>query len=118
MPPSLAARDVDRLPRHPLGGAGAEEEGRGTEILRRAAKAFKEEDEGEARALMVEYKDDISVHCRRLEEQLVGGEHDDIPGSLGAVLALYMRFLKRIAAHSRNLASSVVNPFDRIGYPE
>jgi hypothetical protein len=26
--------------------------------------------------------------------------------------------LKRIAAHSRNLISSIVNPFERIGYPE
>ena len=88
-----------------------------TEILRRASHAFKTSDEDEARALMVEYKDDISVRCRRLEEQLVGGAFD-FPGSLGAALALYMRFLKRIAAHTRNLASSVVNPFDRIGYPE
>ena len=33
-------------------------------------------------------------------------------------VALYLRFLKRISAHSRNLISSVVNPFDRIGYRE
>ena len=32
--------------------------------------------------------------------------------------SLYSRYLKRIAAHSRNLISSIVNPFERIGYPE
>jgi len=30
--------------------------------------------------------------------------------------ALYARYLKRISAHLKNVASSVVNPFDRIGY--
>ena len=33
-------------------------------------------------------------------------------------LTLDYRYLKRIAAHSRNLVSSIVNPFERIGYPE
>ena len=32
--------------------------------------------------------------------------------------ALYVRFLKRISAHLMNIASSVVNPFDRIGFRE
>ncbi len=31
-------------------------------------------------------------------------------------VALYIRFLKRISAHLMNIASSVVNPFDRIGF--
>lgn len=29
---------------------------------------------------------------------------------------LYIRYLKRVSAHLKNVASSVVNPFDRIGY--
>ena len=33
-------------------------------------------------------------------------------------LALYIRYLKRICAHLRNIASSIVNPFHRIGYRE
>ena len=32
--------------------------------------------------------------------------------------ALYVRFVKRISAHLMNIASSVVNPFDRIGFRE
>jgi len=32
------------------------------------------------------------------------------------VLALYYRYLKRINSHLRNIASSVVNPFDKIGF--
>lgn len=32
------------------------------------------------------------------------------------VYALYFRYLKRINAHLRNMISSVINPYDRIGY--
>lgn len=32
------------------------------------------------------------------------------------VYALYFRYLKRINAHLRNIVSSVINPYDRIGY--
>ena len=33
-------------------------------------------------------------------------------------LALYIRYLKRICSHLRNIATSIVNPFHRIGYRE
>ena len=35
-----------------------------------------------------------------------------------AAVVLYVRFLKRIGSHSRNIATSIVNPFHRIGYQE
>jgi len=87
------------------------------EMFNRAAKAFKEGDVDEARRLMGGYKQDISKQARQIEEALLGGQSDLNTGEAVAV-ALYTRFLKRIAAHSRNLISSLVNPFDRIGYPE
>jgi hypothetical protein len=31
-------------------------------------------------------------------------------------LAMYFRWLKRINSHLRNITTSVVNPFDRIGF--
>ncbi|MCF7806976.1 MAG: phosphate uptake regulator PhoU [Candidatus Marinimicrobia bacterium] len=36
--------------------------------------------------------------------------------SNSTVYALYFRYLKRISAHLRNIVSSVINPYDRIGY--
>ena len=33
-------------------------------------------------------------------------------------VALYMRYLKRVSAHIKNVASSVVNPYHRIGFRE
>jgi Na+/phosphate symporter len=38
-----------------------------------------------------------------------------IPGD-AAALVLYTRWLKRINSHLRNITTSVVNPFDRIGF--
>ncbi|MDA1195848.1 MAG: hypothetical protein O2894_11770 [Planctomycetota bacterium] len=87
------------------------------DILKRARRAFKTGDETEARALMRDYKDGVSGRSRDLERALVkDGIVEDARNA--TALALYLRFLKRISAHARNLASSVVNPFDRIGYPE
>ncbi len=77
----------------------------------------KQGDIEESRKLMTEYKLDISKQCRELERELVAG-NTTLSISDGVGLALYLRFLKRISAHSRNLISSLVNPVDRIGYAE
>ncbi len=87
------------------------------EMFDRAAKAFKEGNMDEARKLMGGYKQDVSRQSRRIEEALIAGQ-TNLSTSEAVTVALYTRFLKRIAAHSRNLISSLVNPFDRIGYPE
>lgn len=87
------------------------------EMFDRAARAFREGDVDEARKLMGGYKKDVSKQSRRIEEALIAGQTTLSTGE-AVVVALYSRFLKRIAAHSRNLISSLVNPFDRIGYPE
>jgi len=51
-----------------------------------------------------------------MAKKLVTGDVEDLgPGDYAAA-ALYLRYLKRIAAHLSNIASSVVNPFHRIGY--
>ena len=39
-----------------------------------------------------------------------------VKGCDAVILALYYRYLKRINSHLRNIASSVVNPFDKIGF--
>ena len=83
----------------------------------RTVTAFKKGDIDESRKLMKDYKVDISCQCRALEKLLVSGE-TRLEVADAVALALYLRFLKRISAHSRNLISSLVNPVDRIGYSE
>ena len=80
--------------------------------------AFKNQDINKSRSLMDVYKKNISSHSDEITNDIISGKVGDIETSRAATIALYARYLKRIAAHSRNLISSVVNPFERIGYPE
>jgi phosphate uptake regulator len=79
--------------------------------------AFKNSDEQLARKGMDEYKEEVSKACDTITHGVVAGEITELDASTGTAVALYARYLKRIAAHSRNIITSVVNPFDRIGYP-
>jgi phosphate uptake regulator len=47
---------------------------------------------------------------------LVRQKDKSIKSGDAVALALYFRWLKRINSHLRNIATSVVNPFDRIGF--
>ena len=88
------------------------------EFLNKAIDAFKNQDIELARSLMEEYKTDISTISNEIVNALVSGENAEFSSDQASALCLYARYLKRIAAHSRNLVSSIVNPFERIGYPE
>jgi len=56
----------------------------------------------------------LAKDSEKLVEDLVDDE--TIGARLGIVFALLARFLKRVDAHLKNVASSVVNPFHRLGY--
>jgi phosphate uptake regulator len=49
---------------------------------------------------------------------LVRGTDESLDPGQSAATALYVRYLKRIGAHLLNVLSSVVNPFEKIGYRE
>ena len=80
--------------------------------------AFKNQDIEKARGLMGTYKENISAQSDNITIDIITGKLDDIDIGSASAVGLYARYLKRISAHSRNLISSVVNPFERIGYPE
>jgi len=67
-------------------------------------------------------KEVMSEHwwiARRSDEilnTLIKRSEPDLVCNEAVATALYVRFLKRISAHLMNIASSVVNPFDRIGF--
>ena len=88
------------------------------EFLNKAIDAFKEQNIDSARQLMIEYKTDIASTSNEIVNSLISGKNNDFSSEQAGALCLYARYLKRIAAHSRNLVSSIVNPFERIGYPE
>ena len=49
---------------------------------------------------------------------MIRGEDKSLPIGDAVCIALYVRHLKRINAHLTNIASSIVNPFPRIGFRE
>ena len=68
--------------------------------------------------LMDQYKKNISTQADEITNEIIMGKISDLDTCSASAVGLYSRYLKRIAAHSRNIISSVVNPFERIGYPE
>ena len=87
-------------------------------LFAESIEAFKNQDIDKARNLMGEYKQNLSSQCDAITNDIIMGKISDLDRGTAASVALYSRYLKRIAAHSRNLISSVVNPFERIGYTE
>ena len=88
------------------------------DYFNRTIDTFKSQDIDSARELMGNYKEEISEVSQSIVEGVISGKDDSLSASQAASVVLYSRYLKRIAAHSRNLISSIVNPFERIGYPE
>ena len=87
-------------------------------LFESSINAFKNQDIEKARDLMALYKESISEQCESITKDIISGKLSDIDVGKGTAVAMYARYLKRISAHSRNLISSIVNPFERIGYPE
>ncbi len=57
----------------------------------------------------------IKKTCSRYVAATIANDLD-IKTSDAVAIALYMRYLKRIASHLMNIATSIVNPFHKIGY--
>jgi phosphate uptake regulator len=72
-------------------------------------------DEPKAREVMSEHWW-IARRADEIVNKLIERDEPELPGRESVATALYLRFLKRISAHLMNIASSVVNPFDRIGF--
>ena len=83
-----------------------------------AVRILREQDEDQAREVMQTYRERVSEICEGIVQDMVRGKINDMTPGDAAALVLYARFLKRISAHLKNILSSVVNPFHRIGYKE
>ena len=86
-------------------------------LFQNSIKAFKDQDLELARQLMKDYKESISKQSDKITNDIISGKLS-MDADTATAVAMYSRYLKRIGAHSRNLISSVVNPFERIGYRE
>ncbi len=85
------------------------------ENLAKTKSCFKSCDEASALELLKKY-DWVNPVCDERLMELVKEEDNSIRPGDAVSLALYFRWLKRINSHLRNVITSVVNPFDRIGF--
>ena len=88
------------------------------EVISRFEKtitAINSQDEEVARSLMSTYKDIVSS-SDKLVNGCISGELSQGSESKSVALALYARYLKRIAAHLKNISTILVNPFEAVGY--
>ncbi|MCG6914904.1 hypothetical protein LJE86_13405 [bacterium BMS3Abin03] len=85
------------------------------ENFRRTIDVFRNSDEEAAIQLLKEFKwiSKLSDDCLY---SLVKETDPSITSGSAVALSLYFRSLKRINSHLRNVTTSVVNPFHRIGY--
>ncbi|MBA7615561.1 hypothetical protein ES703_22844 [subsurface metagenome] len=83
------------------------------EMFRETKIAITENDAELARKVMADQAN-LAMQTDRLMDQLI--ESKDIAVKEGIVAALLSRYIKRVSAHLKNVASSVVNPYHRIGY--
>ncbi|GAF69997.1 unnamed protein product [marine sediment metagenome] len=85
------------------------------ENLAKTKSCFESCDEASALELLKKY-DWVNPVCDERLMELVKEEDNSIRPGDAVSLALYFRWLKRINSHLRNVITSVVNPFDRIGF--
>jgi len=76
-------------------------------------KIYEEQDEKIGKEIM-EKLSELVDECQNLLETLI--EDDSLNSKEGIVYSLLVRHLKRVSAHVRNVCSSIVNPFYRLGY--
>jgi hypothetical protein len=58
----------------------------------------------------------IAKRCDEIVNTILQKDEESLPGREAVATALYARYLKRISAHLMDIASSLANPFDRIGF--
>ena len=78
-------------------------------------KCFADEDSALALALLEKYAW-VNDACDDRVRDVVQEKDSSIRPGDAAAMTLYIRFLKRVNSHLRNITTSVVNPFDRIGF--
>ena len=85
------------------------------ECFSKVIYCFEHDNEEEARKLIADYKW-ISVEIEKIISKLVKEKDPSFDSRTAVALALYLHLMKRINSHLRNIATSVVNPYHRIGY--
>lgn len=85
------------------------------QLFKRANPALRTSDKATASSLMADNWWMLKK-CDEILDDLIKEKDTSLGSGAAASTAMYARFLKRITAHLINMLSSVVNPFDGIGF--
>ncbi len=83
------------------------------ELFTRTIKCFKEGNVELGKGIMEEHSK-LAPQCEKIVEDVINDTK--LSARDGVVIALLARYSKRVSAHLKNVASSVVNPFHRLTY--
>jgi phosphate transport system protein len=86
-----------------------------SERIRNTTKALENFDTAYAVKILEGHRG-ITKGCDQMLKKLINEKVKGFSAGEYAALALYTRYLKRTSAHLTNIASSIVNPFHRIGF--
>jgi phosphate uptake regulator len=92
-------------------------EGTVTHELEAIIPALEESDMDTARRIISDHNR-IGVRTEEIIRSLISGKVLAGDSGTAVTVALYLRYLKRISAHVKNVATSVVNPYHRLGFKE
>ena len=81
-------------------------------------QAIQSQDVEIAQSLMEGYKEQMTGKSDEIVNGILKDELHFGSEARTASIALYARYLKRIGAHLKNITTTLVNPFDAIGYKE
>ncbi|MCK4371798.1 MAG: hypothetical protein KAW61_01570 [candidate division Zixibacteria bacterium] len=87
------------------------------ENFSRTIEVLKTQDNQKARQVM-QVEDDIGRISDKMLNEIILEKDTSLSVCDAVTLAMYIRHLKRINAHLTNIASSIINPFPRIGFSE
>ena len=87
------------------------------DIYQKIIPALKSSDADAARGIV---RDQLWIikKCDEIVADLIASPDPQLKPSEAIATALYTRYLKRISAHLINIATSIFNPFERIGFRE
>lgn len=88
------------------------------QLAHRTCEVYCQSDVVGARQIMLTYKEELSKKADELLSGLLSNQKSDLGVASASATALYLHYLKRVGALCRQIASSIVNPYHRIGYKE
>ena len=65
---------------------------------------------------MSSYQENITTASDDIVSGILSSSYSFNSSSKSAAIILYARYLKRIGAHLKNITTTIINPYDKIGY--